>query len=43
MVLVTAAAEENGSGLRWGSGHGCGRTAGSGHGWEGENVKWHFG
>ena len=38
MALVSAAVEEDGSGLRWGSGHGCGRTAGSGHGWEGENV-----
>ena len=31
MVLVTAAAEKNGSGLRWGSGHGYGRAADSGH------------
>ena len=43
MVLVTAAIEENGSGLRWGSGHGYGRAADSGHGWGGgKKVKWHF-
>ena len=37
MVPVTAAAEKNGSGLRWGSGHGYGRAANSGH--EGEGVE----
>ena len=43
MAPVMAAAEKNGSGLRWGSGHDYGRAADSGHGWEGENAKWHFG
>ena len=51
VVLVTAAAEENGSGRHWGSEHGCGRTAGSRNGYTGsfrarrgeENEKCLFG